>query len=178
MQIIIIGPILWKTKFFSHYAEPSCGLQSVVNARLSLAMFQKVRMQYKIVSLKVTVSWFSKYVFLAHSRILDRHFKIYNMKMFDKWLVHHTVKMHIHINVSSHSRLLVWKRNCRTSSHVIFCVRRWNCGTWSQSSLWKRNYGTSKHYSLCGSGMSDLKVDQHSMCGSGTVELSFSIVET
>ena len=32
--------------------------------------------------------------------------------MFDKRLVRHTVTMHIHINVSSQSRFLVWKRNC------------------------------------------------------------------
>ena len=42
-----------KTKFFCHYSEPSCGLQSVVNARLPPVKLQKFRMQYKIVSLKV-----------------------------------------------------------------------------------------------------------------------------
>ena len=89
--------------------------------------------------------------------------------------------MHIHFNVSSQSIFLVWKRNCGyflceggiagleakalvwkpnlgTSSHSLFIVR-------------ERNYGTSKHYSLCGSGISDLKVTQYSMCGSGNANL-------
>ena len=48
--------------------------------------------------------------------------------MFDKRLVRHTVTMHIHINVSSQSIFLVWKRNCG------YCVRRRNCRTWSQNS--------------------------------------------
>ena len=56
-------------------------------------------------------------------------------------------------------------------------VRMWNSGTSSRSTflMWKRNYGTSKHYSLSGSGMSDLKVTQHSMCGSGTAGLKVSV---
>ena len=38
-----------KTKSFSHYSEPSRGLQSVLSPPVKLAKF---RMQYKIVSLK------------------------------------------------------------------------------------------------------------------------------
>ena len=102
---------------------------------------------------------------------------------FGKRLVHHTVTVHIHINVSSHSIFLVWSGTAELQvTHYSVCegrfagleakalVWKWNSGTSSHSIflVWKRNYGTSKHYSLCGGGMSDLKFTQHSMCGSGT----------
>ena len=46
------------------------------------------------------------------------------------------------------AKALVWKWNCGTSNRIIFL-------------MWKRNYWTFKHYSLCGSGMSDLKVQMN-----------------
>ena len=61
--------------------------------------------------------------------------------MFDKRLVRHTVTMHIHINVSSQSRVLVWKRNCGYSVReggtaeleAKALMRKRNCGTTSRS---------------------------------------------
>ena len=56
-------------------------------------------------------------------------------------------------------------------------AKAWNCETSSRSIflVWKRNYGTAKHYSLFGSEMSDHKLIQHSMYGSGTAELKVSV---
>ena len=83
--------------------------------------------------------------------------------MCDKCLVRHTVTIHIHLmfkvrvyylcgigpvceggTARREAKALVWKRNCSTPGRSIFLV-------------WKWNYGTSKHYSLCGSGIADLK---------------------
>ena len=61
--------------------------------------------------------------------------------------------------------LTEWKRNCWTSSRNILLVWMWN-------------YRTSKYYkyySLCGSGITDLKVTQYSMCGRGTAEHKVSV---
>ena len=113
-----------------------------------------------------SVGNFVKYIVLAYSRILDRHFKRCNMtKRFDKQLVRHTVTIMFQVRVYSlrdEAKALVWKGNCGTISRSIFLV-------------WKRNYGTSKHYSLCGSGILDLKVTQYSMCGSGAAELNVAV---
>ena len=106
-------------------------------------------------------------------------------KMYHKRLLRHTVTTDIHINVSGQSIFLVLKRNCGYSAcegetadlEAKALVWKRNCGTSSCSILLvrKRNYGTSKHYSLCGSGISDLKVTQYSMCGTGTAELKVSV---
>ena len=62
--------------------------------------------------------------------------------------------MHSHINVSSHSILLVWKRNCRTSSHIIF--EGGIAGLEAKVLVWQWNCGTSSRNILCGSGTTGL----------------------
>ena len=71
--------------------------------------------------------------------------------MFDKRLVRHTVTMHIHINVSSQSIVLVWKRNCS------LCA--------------KAELRDFKPKLLCGSGTAERQVAVYFLRGSGTTEL-------
>ena len=75
--------------------------------------------------------------------------------------------MHIHINVSSQSIFLVWKRDCGYSVcgggtaglDAKALVWKRNSGTSSRSIflVWKRIYATSKNDSLCGSEFQILK---------------------
>ena len=118
VQNKLLFPIFW-TKL----------LAPIVNARLPRDKVAKLRAHYKIMSLKVKFLWFSRYGLLAYSRIQTGASKDVSWKMFDKWLVLHTVTMHIH-NKCLKSEYIP----CVESELRIVCVRRRNCGTWSKSS--------------------------------------------
>ena len=100
--------------------------------------------------------------------------------MFDKRLVRHTVTMYIHINISSQSIFLVWKRNCEYSVCEGEIV-----GLEAKALVWKCNCGTPKL--LCGSGTTELasgsgildfKVIQYFMSGTGTAEIKVTYIPT
>ena len=91
---------------------------------------QKFRMQYKIVSLKVKISWFSKCVCLAYSRILDKHIKRWNMKT-----VWQAVSSSHSYNAYSYSCFKSQYNPCLCGSgpaelqnHTTFYLRKRNCG--------------------------------------------------
>ena len=116
-----------KTKFFSHYSEPSCRL------RLPRQSCKRLGCSIQFV-IKRKKNMILKICFLAYYRILDRHFKRCNLKTVWQAVSSSQVTMHIHINVSSHSIFLVWKQKHNFETSNILCVRRRNCGTWSQRS--------------------------------------------
>ena len=141
MQNKFLFPLFWP-KLLAH----------TVNARLPRGKVAKLRAQYKIVSLKVKFSLFSRYGLLAYPSILDKHFKRCIMKN-------------------------VWQVVSSSHLHCIFIlmfkVRVYSlCGIGTADSLCtKAELRDLKPKLLCGSGTAERQVAVYFLCGSGTTEL-------